>query len=241
MNTDINKNLFDLTPEQIETSKMIYEGKIVKCLVAPYHTYEQLEKIVPFTKTTYLFPEREVPIPKLKGLISAIVANPSNEEFRIITANQNVILDMVDSSVRVLTEDGRVVDCPVKTFMANIHDIRYSILENEAHQISKEDKTKAHDKINKIINILNDKKKSVISQNEYDSLSKEIDLIGEPIIRTKLMEMLREKEVSGSSSKTMESDKYEIKDIKVKKTVIKKEAPKKKVAKKKVVVKKKKK
>ena len=87
---EINNNLFDLSQEQIETSKMLYSGKIIKCLISPYHTYEQLEKQIPFTKTTYLFPEREVPIPKLKGLISMIVNSPIQEEFRIITTNQNI-------------------------------------------------------------------------------------------------------------------------------------------------------
>lgn len=191
----INKNLFDLTKEQIETSKMIYEGKIIKCLVAPYHTYEQLEKIVPFTKTTYLFPEREV-FTKLKSLISTIVANPSNEEFRIITANQNIILDMVDDCVRILTEGEEVVPCPIKTFMANIHDIRYTVLENENHQISEEKKTKSHDRINSIINILNDKKKKTISRKEYDMMLKEINMIGEPIIRDRLKDMLSDKDIS---------------------------------------------
>jgi len=55
---EIQNNLFDLTSEQEATSKMLYNGKIIKCLVAPYHTYNQLEKVIPYTKTTYLFPER---------------------------------------------------------------------------------------------------------------------------------------------------------------------------------------
>lgn len=56
----IKENLFDLTPEQIEMSKNIYGGKIIKCLVAPYHSYNQLEKEVTYTKNTFLFPEREM-------------------------------------------------------------------------------------------------------------------------------------------------------------------------------------
>ena len=47
------------------------------------------------------------------------------------TTNQNVIMDMVDDCVRVLTEYNEVVASPVKTFAANIHDIRYSLLENK--------------------------------------------------------------------------------------------------------------
>ena len=35
----INQNLFDLEPDQEATSKMMYNGKVIKCLVAPYHSY----------------------------------------------------------------------------------------------------------------------------------------------------------------------------------------------------------
>lgn len=182
----IKNNLFDLTTEQVETSKTIYDGKVIKCLVAPYHTYAQLEKIVPFTKNTYLFPERELSTAQIKGLISMIVKNPSQDEFRIVTANQNVILDMVDDCVRVLTEAGDVVDCPCKTFMANIHDIRYHILENEDHQISKADKTKAHDKVQQLIDRVQE---GTISKKDFEQLLKEIDMVGEPIISSKLKEM----------------------------------------------------
>lgn len=185
----ITENLFDLTKEQIDSSKMIYDGKVVKCLVAPYHTHAQLEKIVPYAKNTYLFPERDLSISQIKGLISMIVKSPSNEEFRIVTANQNVILDMIDSSVRVLTESGDVVDCPCKTFMANIHDIRYKILENEDHRLSKEDKTASHDKVQDLIDKVQG---GDITKSNFDKLINEIDIIGEPIISEKLKEMAYE-------------------------------------------------
>lgn len=189
----INANMFDLTPEQMETSKMMYGGKIVKCLVAPYHVYATLEKIIPFTPTTYLFPEREMSTPQLKSLISMIVANKTATEFRIVTTNQNVIMDMVDDCVRVLTEYDEVVASPVKTFAANIHDIRYSLLENKDHQKSDEDKTESNKRISDLIDKVNDKKP--ITRAQYDSLYKEIDMIGEPIISNKLKEMLRDKDV----------------------------------------------
>ncbi len=187
----IAEDLFTLSKEETETSKMIYNNKIIKCLVAPYHTYNQLEKEIKYTKNTFLFPERELSIDKLKCLISMIVASKSMEEYRIITANQNVIIDMVDACVRVLTEDERIVPSPVKTFMANIHDIRYSLLENEDHQISKAEKTAGVEKIQKMI----EKVQSGVppmSKADYDNLISEINLIGEPIIREKLKEMARE-------------------------------------------------
>jgi hypothetical protein len=187
----ITQNLFELTPEQAETSKTMYNGKIIKCLVAPYHTYQQLEKMVPFTKTTYLFPERELTLHQLRSFISFMVANPQQEEFRIITTNQNIIMDMVDACVRVLTEDDRIVESPVKTFMANIHDIRYSLLENEDHRKVKTPVEPAgNKKVNALIEKLNSKK--TITKAEYNSLLAEIDLIGEPVLVGPLKSMLNQ-------------------------------------------------
>ncbi len=53
---NINKNLFDLTEDQEVTSKMMYNGKVIKCLVAPHHSYAQLERAIPYTKNYILIP-----------------------------------------------------------------------------------------------------------------------------------------------------------------------------------------
>lgn len=201
---EINENLFDLTPEQIELSKEIYGGKIIKCLVAPYHTYNDLEKIIPYTKTTFLFPERDLNAERIRGLISMIVNSPNDDEFRIITASQSVILDMIDGNVRILTEGGSVVPSPVKTFLANIHDIRYSILENPAHRISEEERNNqrgdfAKGVISDLIKYLKsqDLNKSELIPNENNwNKSKAkyvISLVGEPLLKMKLAEMFDSK------------------------------------------------
>lgn len=186
MTTKINLNLFDLTDEQIQASKSMYNGKIIKCLVAPYHTYAQLEKIVPFTKNTFLFPERDASIQQLQKIVSIIASSPSTDEYRIITTNQNIIMDMIDSSVRVLTEDGDVVDCPCSTFMANIHDIRYSLLENKQFQktATSTDTTYSHDKINAIIERT---EVASITRHDHAILINDINLIGEDVIRNALL------------------------------------------------------
>ena len=187
----INQNLFDLEPDQEATSKMMYNGKVIKCLVAPYHSYAQLEKIVPFTKTTYLFPEREMSVAQVKGLISMIVANPSQEEFRIVTANQNIILDMVGDCVRVLTEGDEVVYTGTKTFMANIHDIRYELLENDDHRLSESERTQAHKNIGVLIDRVNDTE-TPITKGDFAQLISQINMIGEEFVKSKLREMASE-------------------------------------------------
>ena len=187
----INQNLFDLEPDQEATSKMMYNGKVIKCLVAPYHSYAQLEKIVPFTKTTYLFPEREMSVAQVKSLISMIVANPSQEEFRIVTANQNIILDMVGDCVRVLTEGDEVVYTGTKTFMANIHDIRYELLENDDHRLSESERTQAHKNIGVLIDRVNDTE-TPITKGDFAQLISQINMIGEEFVKSKLREMASE-------------------------------------------------
>ena len=204
----IKENLFDLTPEQIDMSKTIYNGKIIKCLVAPYHSYNQLEKEVTYTKNTFLFPEREMTSSQCSTLISMLVNSPSQEEFLVITANQNIILDMIDGNVRILTERNDIVDCPTKTFMANIHDIRYNVLENKHHRLSDEEKSAGNKAVDDLINKVQEG--STMTKAEYDELVAKIELVGEDFIRRKLLEMAsRNITLSDYSSKMAEIERLE--------------------------------
>jgi hypothetical protein len=186
---NIPKNLFNLKPDQEETSKMMYDGKIIKCLVAPYHTYSELEKAITYAPNIFLYPEKELPIQHLKSFIT-IAVKSKLDEILIITANQNIIMDMVDACVRVLTQDGRIVDCPIKTFMANIHDIRYSLLENEDHQLSKEKQEKGKEIVNDIITEINSLK--TVTKDQRKKLEFRIDMIGEELISNILKSKLRD-------------------------------------------------
>ena len=178
--------LFDLTKEQKDLSKEIY-GKTIRCLIAPYHSYAQLESIVPYTQSTYLFPEREMSYDKVRGFMSMMVASKHSDVF-IITSHMTIIADMVGDLVRVLTEDNKIVDPAVKTFHANIHEIRYKLLENETFALSREVKSHVNQKINDLINRINSKKPA--TQKEYDKLREAVEMIGEPVIRMKLHQML---------------------------------------------------
>lgn len=185
------RNLFDLTEDQIGASKMMYNDKVIKCLVAPYHNYNQLEQEVEYTQTTFLFPEREMNANQTRGLINTIVNNPNiTGEVRIVTTNQSIITDMIDTSVRILTEGGDVVECPSKTFMANIHDIRYNILENDAHRLSESDKQNGVNLVNGLIEEIQNN--PAMSRREYDTLVSRINMIGEPLISNSLMGMVND-------------------------------------------------
>lgn len=186
---DILEGLFELTSEEKETSKMMYSGKTVRCLVAPYHTYFDLANEVPFTKSTFLFPEREMSSAQVRSFISMLMTS-GHDDIKIITADQTIICDMVGDLVRVLTEDGDIVHPHAKTFAANIHTIRYELLENEAYQSSTEKKLQSRDIVNKLIADINES--SAMTVDEFQAIIKRIDMIGENLIRIKLHEMARE-------------------------------------------------
>jgi ferredoxin-thioredoxin reductase catalytic subunit len=188
----ISANLFDLSPEQETLSRSIYDGKIIKCLVAPYHTYRQLEKMIEFDQHIYLLPEKEVTIQHLKQLVATIVATGKNDvEYKIVTANQNVIMDMIDPCVRVLTEREEIVESPIKTFYANIHDIRYSLLENKDHQLTDEEKDNQKSQITQLINDLEEAKNGV-SETTLQNLIHRVELVGDIIVKISLRNMLKE-------------------------------------------------
>ena len=75
--------------------------------------------------------------------------------------------------------------------MANIHDIRYKLLENDDHRLSESDRTQADNKIQVLIDRVNDKK-TPITKTDFTKLVSEINIIGEPIIQSILKEMASE-------------------------------------------------
>jgi hypothetical protein len=191
MTNMIPENLFDLTPEQEQESKSMYNGKVVKCLIAPYHSYNDLGPHV--THVMYLFPERDLSYQETRTMMSK-VANSSVtndiKEFMFITTNMNIIQDMIQGCVRILTENGNVVDCPEKPFAANIHTIRYDMLENKYYQKTDAEDSSYTKSINEIIEAINTKS---FTRDEYEEMSNRIGMIGEEFIQQKLREMLSEK------------------------------------------------
>lgn len=182
--------IFELSKEQESTSKMMY-GKVVKCIVTPHHSYNQLEKLIPYTETTYVLPERELTRPQLTGFISMIHASPKKGEHIIFTTDMNIITDMVDDCVRVLHEDGTLHDCPCKTFAANIHTIKYDILDSEVFKLDKGVKQEHNTAINQLIQDIDAYKGgNAIPKADYDALESRVEMIGEDIIKGALRNRL---------------------------------------------------
>lgn len=209
---NFTKNIFDLTDEQVELSKQFYNGKVIKCLVAPYHTYKQLEELLPYTKTTYLFPEREMNQTQILHFISMVLNTNPDGEIRIITVHQNIITDMIDGCVRILTESSEIVESPIKTLMANIHDVRYKILENDDFKSPKNEngETEQGKKvITDIFDYLKENKNKTIPRKEYLNVKNKIEIVGDRLIRTRLEDMLDEVKcpLSNNEKKAIELEK----------------------------------
>ena len=117
-----------------------------------------------------------------------LVNSNINEDILLITTSQNIIINMIDCCVKILTQHNTIVDCPCKTFAANIHTIRYDILENEEHQINKKSDY-ATDNINDLIRKIQALNRSS-TRAEKNVLIEQAKLVGEPIIRNKLIDMI---------------------------------------------------
>lgn len=222
----LEKGLFKLTKEQEETSKILYNGKIVKCLVAPYHSSERdkynfiSNKIeMGYSENVYMFPERNLSEGQTRQFMSLIV-NGVQQEVLIITASQNIILDMYDGCVRILTEFDKIVDCPEKTFGANIHTINIEILNNKSH---KKDNSSPYGskfytvKINDIISKVN--AKIDFTQKEYDEIMESIGLIGEDLISNQLGNMMRGKNIIDKDNNNSEIEFLEKEIARLKKII----------------------
>ena len=130
--------------------------------------------------------------PQMSGFVNMLVNAPNiTGDIMVVTTEMNIITDMIDSSVRVLTEDGNIVPSPTKPFAANIHTIRYELLENKHHQTSEEEKTIMQKRINTIITKINDAEDTGLTESEINDLQGQIDVIGEDLISRKLGQMLR--------------------------------------------------
>lgn len=203
----IKNELFELTQEQIAISKKYYKGKIIKCLIAPYHTSKMIEELYEHYcagRIIHIFPENNISYSQLALFIDSIITNNAYEEHCIITSNMNIISDIINPCVRILTVDGEIKECYTKTFAANIHTIKYDILEEEVRNKNYHINT-----INKVIDMINNKD---VENVEY--INQTIELIGEPVLSTKLSEMASSLNDEESEIKRLEKEIERLKKLK---------------------------
>lgn len=184
----ISKEIFKLEKEQEDFTKMFYDGKVIKCLIAPYHTAEYFEKNLEWADNIYVFPENSVTRDKLSSLIGMIVASPKQEVIIITTSNE-IITQMIGENVRIFTQAGNIVPCPIKCLMANIHDIRYNIMENDSFKDGNSNNISNFGEgfVNSLIQKINS---TEMTKENYELFKSRIELVGEDVIRVALMNTL---------------------------------------------------
>jgi len=186
----INKELFKLTPEQEQTSITMY-GKVIKCLIAPYHNIKNIP--LESNDEVFVYPERDLSIQQRKEIVG-VMASSAKKEICFVTSDVFIITDMIDSCCRILTPDGDIEEVGEKTFSANAHTILLEVLQNDAYVKKYKDGIKdSRNTINEVITAIN---KKTMTQAEYDKNKAIIDVIGEDLIRNKLNQMLREVKVT---------------------------------------------
>jgi hypothetical protein len=139
---------------------------------------------------------------KLIGYLTRMIEKEEDKEkyhFNIIlTTHSPFILSDIPKCNILFLKDGEAANKKVnaETFGANIHDILQQsfFLENGfIGEFAKKHIKEIIDKINVIIKKNeSDKKKTYMTKEDYDKYIKIIKLIGEPLIRTKLLDMISE-------------------------------------------------
>jgi uncharacterized protein YaiI (UPF0178 family) len=164
---------------------MFYNGKVIKCLVAPYHTAQYFEKNLEYVNNIFVFPENSISQQQLSSIITMIVNSPKYSEALIITADVFLITQMIGENVRVFTQAGNIVPCPIKCLMANIHDVRYRLLDAAEFKDGSDVPT---DFGREMVQSLLDQIRSNTdkSTTRYNFMKSRIDMIGEDVIRIAL-------------------------------------------------------
>lgn len=189
---------FDLTEQEIELSKTYYKGKVIKCIIAPYHSYEQLKDMVDYS--TILFPERGLSLLEADSFIYNLIENDEVQEATIITSNPYIVRDMIRPCVRVFTFYGELARFPMSTFRINLLELEEILFTNEDEEYRKEDEEPkefkappaGHSYSDKIIvelidfmNEYSDGEKTM-SKKDFDSVQDKIKMIGDTYLRVSL-------------------------------------------------------
>ena len=194
----MEKEIFNLTDEQIKLSKSLYNGKIVKCLIAPYHSPSEVgallinDKNVTLDSSFFLFPERELSLMDCQNFVSKIIEDDKIQEVIIITSNHYIIWDIVQPLTKVLTIDNELADYPMQTLRANIMEMQGNFFidddEHDNFKIPEEVESYSDKFVNEIIDAVNyhiDEEK-VMSKKLFNTLQNKVKLIGDSFLKSSL-------------------------------------------------------
>lgn len=192
---------FSLSDKEKILSKEIYKGKLLRFLIVPFHSFAVTDAIFTGIPRVTVFPERNLSMFETASYVNDIVEDKNffTSELLIITSNMSIIKDAIASCSRVVDYEGNLHGCTgIEGFglQCNIHTIDIGIFSEFS---SPKSEIYSKKKINDIITIINTA--TSFSPSEQTKLETQIKNIGEDILKSKLLEMLRDKgSLLGNSS-----------------------------------------
>lgn len=106
--------IFDISEQDIEKSKKIYNGIFIKVLITTNHNINTIQDALKLKGKVLYYPEnnqsnRESKL-FIEGLTRICLENAHElSEITIVTESIDIIRDMVASNVRILTPDGEII------------------------------------------------------------------------------------------------------------------------------------
>lgn len=179
----MENKLFDITEEQAEVSRKLF-GRIVKCIVAPNHTYDQMIEMVS-NKNVHIFPERDISKTKAREFINDNLEKEKGEkstnDILIITSETSIITDIPGELVRVMDLKNELHMCPIKTFHANIIDVEMDLFRNSNFTDTDESKEFRTNQMEKIIEKVQEVKteKRKLLPKEREGIKLVLDILGD--------------------------------------------------------------
>jgi hypothetical protein len=189
---DLKTLNFSLSEEEIKESEKIYRGRVIKFLITPFHTFNDLKEVFNNTPQVVLFPERDLNYYETKQYIKNLLISEKIfvSEILIVTSNFNILKDAIRSSSRVLDFNGKVQPCHIEGFglAVNIHTLDLEVFSEFG---CPKKYNYGEDLINNIITEVNESESlDVLDQERLMCISNNI---GEEIIRDKIVEMILDK------------------------------------------------
>ena len=173
--------IFSLKESQVNASKAMYNGKIIKCLIDPHHNLDDVTNYIGNGSQgkLYIFPENNMSLLDTQLFIKNLVDSEISEPITIITANQNIIMDMIGDCVGILNTDYSVSECNSATLYANLYDIQ-RICGLKRCSVFAANKLK---ELIDAVAIFETDSTLIITSAEYTEIKESLDIIGDEVFK----------------------------------------------------------
>lgn len=179
--------IFDISEQDIEKSKKIYNGIFIKVLITTNHNINTIQDALKLKGKVLYYPENNQSNRDTKLFIEGLtrMSTEFTDEVTIVTESIDIIRDMVASNVRILTPDGEIIKPPIETFMGNVAEINNEIF-------NREDIPHFADRyVMELINEINSYDGMEMSNDVKLDFENRIEIIGDLFLKCALKEQLK--------------------------------------------------